>query len=150
MNLPGDTMKLERVHRKGPKSNTDRAIVVRFLNWKDRDIVWKVRPKKDSTGNPTAFRISQDFPPEIVARRRRLIQILTAAKQAEGYKDAYVYDDKLVVNDSVYTVDTLHLLPDDQDPAKISTQQRGAYILGRQLAAIESPSESVSYREGLV
>ena len=96
-------MMLERVHRKGPKSATSRSIIVRFQDWKERESVWKKRPKfqdtsilpqPDSTSEyqptmstdvsdmtPRKIHISQDYPPVIVARRCRLIPILKKAKE---------------------------------------------------------------------
>ena len=169
LGLDGVNMKLERVHRKGPRSHTDRSVIVRFYEWTDREAVWKKRPGQQpptnsqnrenpesnssnasnvqqvnqsnpSTStitttetpprshNTTHIRISQDFPLEIAARRRRFIPVLKLAKTIPEYKNTYLRDDKLTVNGVTFTTETMHLLPPALDPRFIATQKKESYI----------------------
>jgi ribA/ribD-fused uncharacterized protein len=127
LNVDVTGIKFDRLHRLGPKTRTDRIIIVRFNDSNDRELVWKARPGyQPHTGTrPTHFRITQDYPQEILARRRRLIPILNKAKQTSGYEASFLRDDKLTVNNVTYTVDTIRYLPEALDPRNIATKQEG-------------------------
>ena len=65
-------MKLERVHIIGPFSPNpiyDRKIVCKFNLFADRELVRKRKFKLDKS----TYYIHEQFPPEIVAKRRRLV-----------------------------------------------------------------------------
>ena len=65
-------MKLERVHRIGPLSqnpNYDRKIVCKFSLFANRELIRKRKFKLDKS----TYYIHEQFPPEIVAKRRRLV-----------------------------------------------------------------------------
>lgn len=88
-------IKFERVHRMGQKQDQpaySRMIVAKFCNYKDREIV----RKQSSNLSSTNYYISEQFPKEIVARRKSLIPQLKAAKQ-QG-KSAWLSYDRLYIN----------------------------------------------------
>lgn len=90
-----DQMKLERVHRMGAKSrnaNFDRKIVCKFNLFTDREMVRKKRHKLEQTN----YYIHEQFPPEIVAKRKKLIQKLKDAKAAG--KAAWLSYDTLYID----------------------------------------------------
>ena len=90
-----DEMKLERVHRLGPFSqnpNYDRNIVYKCNLFADRELVRKRKFKLDKS----TYYIHEQFPPEIVAKRRRLVPKLRDAK-TEG-KSAWISYDTLYVD----------------------------------------------------
>ena len=87
-------VQIVRAHRMGSrKSNRPRTIVAKFG---DSDERWKVLT---STRNlkDTQFGVSEQFPPEIVQRRRELLPIFKEAKR-RGLKASLVVD-RLYVND---------------------------------------------------
>lgn len=124
-------MVFDRLHRLGQKNKyLMRPIIVRFSTMNDRDCVWKARPKYIKTSPKTTdLRIIQDFPPEVVSRRRRLIPILIKAKTLQEYSNAYIHDDKLTINGTTYTVKSLHQLPHILDPRYIATQKKDHMVL---------------------
>jgi ribA/ribD-fused uncharacterized protein len=111
----------QRCHRlpaqtgmKGPED-----IIVRFLSFPERQIVWQARYKLKNTG----LSLSEDFPPEINARRQALYPILKAAKSKS--MKARMENDKLIIESKTYTIDTLDKLPKELDPALLATKTIG-------------------------
>ncbi|XP_060604090.1 uncharacterized protein LOC132756963 [Ruditapes philippinarum] len=85
-----DSMKIERVHRLGQvKGNTTepRKVVCRFAYFSDREIVRRQNKLLDHTD----YFLHEQFPPEIVARRRKLLPKLKAAIK-DKKKAWFVYD----------------------------------------------------------
>ena len=122
---------IERCHRLGPyRSNRSRPVIVRFLSYKDRQSVFEVRKTiKDSCD----VRVSEDFPPEIAARRKKLYPILDAAYRyrspenpdGESPYKARIIVDKLMLNGKLYSVNELDTLPDPLKPANVATPSKG-------------------------
>ncbi len=116
---------IDKTYRTGSRSNKPRGIVVRFSGWEDKQIVWKARLKDQYKLDQF---LSQDFPPDIRKRRRRLIPILNAAKAIDKYRDnSYITVDKLVINGRSFTIYNLGDLPSDLDPHKIATPEKGGF-----------------------
>ncbi|XP_045205948.2 uncharacterized protein LOC123558136 [Mercenaria mercenaria] len=90
-------IKLQRVHRIGAfKSSKIRPIVAKFGSFPDREKVRKsARLLKD-----TAYGIEEQFPPEVVEVRRKLIPVIRKAR-SEG-KEAYLSVDKLYIDKRLY------------------------------------------------
>lgn len=110
MNIPGldsNTVPFVRCHY------TDKAkshIIVRFLMFSDRELVWNNR-RSLQTVSKDVF-MSEDFPPEIERRRKELYPIANAANRLHEYKQkATVSGDKLIINSKTYKSNTLHTLP---------------------------------------
>jgi ribA/ribD-fused uncharacterized protein len=115
LKLPNaNTIKFVRTHRLGTYSKgtkTCRPIIMRFHFFGDRELVW--RNKSQLKGK--SLWISEDFPQEIMDKRKQLLPVLKAAWQ-NGNK-ASLRVDKLIIDDKSYTVETLDKIPKDIDPS---------------------------------
>ena len=115
----GDKIKFERVHRLGLKSaNRSRPILAKFCYFKDREIVWH-HGRKLAKSN---YKLSEDFPIEVLNERKVLYPIYKAADNNKRYKTVSLKVDKLHVDNKVYTSKNLHELPDDLKPAQLATR----------------------------
>lgn len=117
-----------RCHRLGQyKKNRCRPIIVKFQHFKDRDMIWQSRRVIKSQHN---IIVTEDFPVEVMDRRRQLYPIVDAAF---NYRDpsnptyrfnARIIIDKLLVNGVSYSVDTLDQLPLPLRPESIFTKEK--------------------------
>jgi len=113
-----DDISIERCHRLGPVprgGNKPRNIIVKFSRFPERQAVWHKRRALDKT----KFGIFEDFPDEIQRKRNALKPALRRAIELK--KTAYLAVDKLVVDNKVYTTETMDSLPDEINPAKLAT-----------------------------
>ena len=101
-------IRFTRVHRLGGKtSNKNRPIIAKFHYFKDRQAVWDVRRRLKGT----AVWVSEDFPIEIRNRRQVLYPIFQKAIKM-GNIQASLVADRLFINKQMFTVETLHRLPE--------------------------------------
>lgn len=117
LEIPSDEMCFIGCYRLGPRTlGQTRPILVKFSSYKDRHDVWKSRKKlKD-------VYINEDFPDEILERRRKLKKILKKAIELKC--EAYLTSDKLVIDKKTYTVDTLHTITRPElNPIALSTKR---------------------------
>ena len=109
-------IKLVRAHRIGPlrrTPNKPRTMIIKFHWYQDKMEVWsKCGKLRDSQ-----LWLSDDYPAEWVHRRRILRPILKAAKLKK--MNASLSEDKLIINNGVYNVNSLHKLPEGLDLATI-------------------------------
>ena len=90
-------IKLHRAHRIGTfKRGNTRPIVAKFTYYPDRQKVRKAA--KNLKG--TEFGISEQYPREIMEKRKQLIPVMKAAR-ANG-KEAHLMLDKLYINNQLY------------------------------------------------
>ena len=90
-------IRFHRVHRIGRfNRNKTRPIVAKFAFYPDRETVRKAAKNLEGTN----FSVGQQFPKEIMERRKRLVPIMKQAKSAG--KDAYISFDKLYINGVLY------------------------------------------------
>ena len=116
--LDADSIKFDRCHRMNSK--TQPPPIICSFNWSvDRNRVWSAKSKLKGS----KFSISEDFPKEINIRRKSLYPIMITAKKLG--MNSYLNVDRLIINGSTYTVDNLHTLPANLDPAKVSTRKVG-------------------------
>ena len=109
-------MKIVRCHRLGrPKPGQSRSIICRFHYFGDRQEVWNHRSNLKGTN----YRIREDFPPEIVAKRNILAPVMYEARKHD--LKAFLVVDKLRIGDKMYTVDTLDELPENINVTQIGT-----------------------------
>ena len=108
----------ERCHRLGPRHNSNRAIIVKFSFYKDRDKVWKAR--KNLSG--TRIYIKEDFPPEIDQRVNKMMPIFLSAKKSNAFTSVKLVVDRLYINGQQYTVETIHQLPAELQPEALATR----------------------------
>ena len=103
-----ERIRFTRVHRLGGKNvNKSRPIIAKFHFFKDREEVWSARRRLKGTKTW----ISEDFPVEIRNRRQVLYPIFQRAIKMGNLQTSLVAD-KLFVNNQMFTVDTLHRLPE--------------------------------------
>ena len=122
-----------RVHRLGEyRRNQTRPVIARFHHFKDREVVWRSRKVIKAQQN---VGISEDFHPEILARRKELYPILDAAynyynpEHPELKYLGKIVLDKLILNGKVYTVDTLCNLPIHLQPEKVASPSNDKTML---------------------
>ena len=104
----------ERAHRLGKfDPQKTRVILVKFAHFKDKLEAFKFSSRLRSQN---VF-LTDDYPEEMDSDRRIMSQIHSALKSAKEthasphVKSLYKKQDKLVLNDHIYTVDNLHELP---------------------------------------
>ena len=103
-----------RCHRL-PGKGPNRPIICRFVSYEHRELVWG---KKTALRNTKLF-ITESFPAEIEEKRRPLYPILRAAKRNK--MKATIKYDKLIVEGVSYDCNSLDKLPEQLNPAKLST-----------------------------
>lgn len=116
-----ENIKIVRCHRLGPKkpnSDRPRTVIAKFHWFGDREKVWNSRQKLKGK----KFWVAEDFPVEIQNRRRKLIPVMKEARKQNMRSTVSV--DKLVVNGSTYTIDSLDKLPENLKLSKIYTPSR--------------------------
>lgn len=97
-----NNIKLHRAHRIGRFNPTKvRPIVAKFAFYPDRE---KVRMNAGKL-KETQYGISQQFPKEVMDKRRELVPLMKQARR-EG-KDAYIVVDKLYINKVLYKQGTI-------------------------------------------
>ena len=99
---------IERMHRLGKfTGNYDRPrpIIVRFVKFADREMVWNARHYLGDSG----FGLDEDFSPEVQRVRRKLLPVFLEAKRQ--HIPAEMVKDSIKLYGQVYTLDTLHTLP---------------------------------------
>ena len=105
-------------------NDSTRPIIVRFHHFKDRQNAWSMRGDILTQSN---VRIIEGFPHAVAMRRRKLAPICEAAY---NYVDPLnpnfkhkvrLSADKLVLDNNVYTIDTLHTLPEYLQPKNVFT-----------------------------
>ena len=101
-----------RCHRlRGSKQTTVRDIIVRFRSLSDRELIWS---KKHELSGNRQFGINEVFPREVAMNRRKLYIIYHRAKRMN--KRVSLKGDKLFLDGTQYTVQTLGLIQDDLHP----------------------------------
>ena len=93
----------------------NRTILVTFFNMKDRNTVSRQSKSLQQHSN---VRIEDDFPEEIIRRRKILYPIM---KNAQRNHRANMNIDQLYIDDKRYTVDTLDDLPGNLGPEHATT-----------------------------
>jgi ribA/ribD-fused uncharacterized protein len=119
-----EKIKITRCHRLGYKkvdNRRPRPIIVRFLFYPDRQMVWEHRQKLKGSN----IYMKEDFPSEIERERRDLIPFLYAARD-QG-KKASLVGNRLVIDSQSYTRDTLDKLPQSLSPRQVSEKTVGDY-----------------------
>jgi hypothetical protein len=92
-----DGIKIERAHRIGsqrsdPNKRNNRKVVCMFSYFKDREHVRRQRFNL----NGTSFYLHEQFSPEVVNKRRRLIPLLKKAK--DEHKEVWISYDTLYID----------------------------------------------------
>jgi len=109
-----DAMRLQRCHRVRRGQNS--PIMCRFVFYDDRSLVWG---KRFSLKGSKVF-ISENFPPEIEEKRKKLYPIVKIAKSKK--MKATINYDRLSVDGVEYTEKTLHTLPPELMSTSLGTE----------------------------
>ena len=116
---------IERSHRLGPKvKGKIRPIIVRFNNFKDRQLIWSKMGHKTFAPAYNKPHVREDFPDEITKERAQLQAVAQAIVRAPGKdKPPYVKitANKMIINNQTYTTSTLHTLPAEVQLAHVYT-----------------------------
>ncbi|CAG2256516.1 unnamed protein product [Mytilus edulis] len=91
-----DVIKFDRVHRTGSLNKKPRPIIAKFSEYKQREKVRFMAPNLKGTH----FYINVQYPPEIIAERKKLYPIFKKNKE-EGHTVRMVYN-KLYINNVLY------------------------------------------------
>ena len=115
MNLPVDEIKIERAHRVGARRpGKARAIVVKFLNYKYRERVFKQRRSLKGT---RVF-VREDYTDRMAEKRKELIpEMLEARKNG---KVAYIRYNKFIIHDRPTMAYGRLAYPQRQSPSSTS------------------------------
>jgi ribA/ribD-fused uncharacterized protein len=103
-----------RCHRLGkfyPNATRPRPIIFKLQWFGDRESIWAQR--RELKGH--TYWLQEDFPDVIVKRRRILAPVVKAAR--EQGKRAFLSVDRLIIDDSSFTLKTVYKLPRDLQPA---------------------------------
>jgi ribA/ribD-fused uncharacterized protein len=121
-----DSITFERVHRLGMKNpHKSRPIIAKFCHFKAREAVWKLSHKLISTN----YKLSEDFPIEILNERKTLYPIFKAAKTSNAVKSALLKVDKLHIDNRIYTTKNLNELPNELRPENLATKVTDKVVL---------------------
>ena len=106
-----------RAHHTGPTYNNRRAIIVKFIHYQDKVRILKAKPAFREAG----VTVVEDFPVEVLTKRKVFKPILQAAFNSNGkYKERLLMD-KLIVNGQYYSVSDIDKLPADLNPKHLAT-----------------------------
>jgi ribA/ribD-fused uncharacterized protein len=129
MNIDCANMPIVRVHRirsYSPKQSSPRTLIVKFVNFADRERVWSKR----SSLKGTNMWVCEDFPGEIEKRRKTLWPYFRAARAESGVSNdsnhrnsVSLRIDKLIINSQVYSVNNLESLPSFAKPVKYTSSR---------------------------
>jgi ribA/ribD-fused uncharacterized protein len=123
LKLPNDfvnSIQIQRCHPlygKVQSRSKQSRIIVRFVSFQDREKVWSARFNLTGSG----IFLNEDFPTEILNRRKALFPIMKKAKSLG--KKAILKNDQLFIDSVRYTVNTLQNLPRELDPAELATRR---------------------------
>jgi ribA/ribD-fused uncharacterized protein len=120
-----DSITITRAHRTGP-ANTKypRVIIACFANFQDKMAVWKARFAVKNSD----IRVQEDYPAEILARRKILMPSLHAIRKSnesaqESDKiDVALVVDKLFVDGRMFSTQNIHQILSPFKPEEIATR----------------------------
>lgn len=100
----GKNVSIERIHRVGNKTvRRPRSVVIKFLDYKDRELVWSKR--RNLRG--TKLYLEEHFAVEIQQRRQQLLPYLQAARK-RGEK-AIMFNDTLLIGGQRFSAEQADL-----------------------------------------
>ncbi len=100
------------------------AVIVKFASFLDRDYIWSYR-RFLAGSNPQVF-MREHFSKEVELKRKTLFPIMKAA--INNKMKAVLNGEKLFINSTLYTTDTLHRLPECLQPDKIGIREEQDYL----------------------
>ena len=116
-----DDQSIVRAHRTGAKRKGSQPIIVKFHHYKDKLAVLKAKNRFREIG----VIVVEDFPIEILERRRMFQPFLQAAYKSKGTYKARLVLDKILINGKLYTTEQIPDLPRGLQPENTSSVNRG-------------------------
>ena len=114
---------IERAHRLGQNGHPSRPVIVKFSNFKDKQLILSNKQKFKEVG----VTVMEDFPAEIQARRKMFSPVIQAAYRSGKHK-ARLIRDKLWLNGRQYSTKDINKLPEDLRPENLCTLTQGDKI----------------------
>ena len=115
-----------RCHRLMGSRITPKPIIIRFQYFQDRQRVWD---KRFNLKGKNIF-LKENFAPESEAKRKVMMPFFKAAKHVpEIKKRVLLPNGKLVLNNQVFTTESLDKLPDPLKPESISVKQNDSTVV---------------------
>ena len=133
LNIDADSankMVIVRCHSMGRKDNSGayhRPIIVRFLNFNDRQLVWNKRLALRNS----AISLNENFSSVIESLRQFLYPIMKKAKRSSTFEKVQLKGDKLMLDKVEYSVadGSLSNLPANLDPVQFSSRSDNNWII---------------------
>lgn len=123
MGLDLKRMYIDNIHRLPQQGKGPRPVIIKFVSFLDRNLVWQKRDILRQRGCEVTIR--EHFTIEIEANIRKLLPVRRAA--LDQNLEVTMSGDKLKINRQTYTVNTLNLLPESLRPENISLRSEGNY-----------------------
>ena len=133
-----------KCHRKGKYVRGQvRPIIAKFFT-QDRDAIWSEKAQLKGT----SYFVGEDFPYEVEQNRRLLLPVFLHARKLEAWKNkVFSKGDKLIVNDTIYTVETIDKLPADLNPDERTTRENDEVFVFHGAASSFSNSYPCTFKE---
>ena len=110
---------IDNIHRLPASGKGPRPVIVKFVSYMDRMLVWNNRYLL--TNSDLKVSIREHFSKEMEANIRILLPIRRAAIQQK--LKVRLNSDKLYINNQLFTTETLHLLPTSLKPENIAVRE---------------------------
>lgn len=107
------------------QSAQQKQIIVRFIAYNDREIVWNHRMNLRGSG----IILMEDFPHAVEQSRKELLPLASLASTIPACKNVSLVADKLTINHKVYTTKNLHELPTRLNPKYTSQKHNNTRLV---------------------
>lgn len=147
LNLDPQTIRVEKLHRLGKKyvnAKQPRLVMVRFLSYSDRNMVWNKRSQLKGT---SVF-LKEDFSAATEKERSQLYPYYQATR-AKGAK-CVMRGNKLIIESQTYTVDKIHFIPWEYTPAANCEKSSEKVVLFCGKDSVFSNFHECPFKEGPV
>ena len=121
LNIDLDERSIVRAHRSGPRGKVNQPIIIKFHHFKDKLKVLKAKKRLSEIG----IIVVEDFPSEVLERRRKFRHILQAAYKSNGAYKARLVVDKILINGKLYSSDEIALIPKELQLSNNCTITKG-------------------------
>ena len=117
-----DERSIVRAHRTGPRGKGNQPIIVKFHHYKDKMTILKAKRRFSEIG----IIVVEDFPQEVLERRRKFRHILQAAYESNGAFKARLVVDKILINGKLFSINDLALIPKELQSVDNYTITKGS------------------------
>lgn len=112
---------IDRCHRLASSRKTPKPIIFKVHKFTDRETIWHARKQLKGSN----MWLSEDYPIEI--KRRRQILEPVRRKAVDNKMRAVLSYDRLIIDGTVFTVDTIDNLPPSLHPKEIATRRSSTH-----------------------